>query len=165
MEPSFNPFGEQDDPTGSDWMSADNFSPVAPTAPSAPESSNSASLSLPPLLAPPPPQEEKDEDYIKVLEARLARVKKRKPVYPSDSDQPVHHTEIGEKEIYMTKFEAEIEPLLEESEVARETSLETDSHPRYASLANTRIQPPANESESEEYEEEAGYEEKEEADT
>lgn len=156
MEPSFNPFGEQDDPTGSDWMNVENASATAPAPAEVPKI---AAQSLPPLLAPPPPQEEQEEDFVKVLEARLERVKKRMPTFPSNSEQPIHHTEIGEKEIYMTKFEAEVEPLLEESEVAQETPLDPVSHPRYASLANTRIPPPANESESEGEDEDPAYEE------
>lgn len=161
MEPTFNPFGGQDDPTDSSWIQADL---PAESVQSEPQTTatppKAAAMALPPLLAPPPPQEEQEEDFVQVLEARLARLKKKRPVFPSDSNQPIHHAEIGETEIYKTKMEAETERLLEEGEVFVANEDETSdpvSHPRYASLAATRIDPAKEDSESEEEVAESTY--------
>lgn len=162
MEPSFNPFGDQDDSTGSDWINTGaSEESSSPAIKSTAHRSEKPTSSLPPLIAPPPPQEEKDEDFVKVLEARLERLKKRRPVFANNANEPAQHVEIGEKELYKTKFEAEIEPLLDESEITpspHDSSFDPVSHPRYASLATTHISSDSNsDEESEEEVEDPSY--------
>lgn len=140
MEPSFNPLGDSYDPTGSEWMEESNLTSNS-TQQASIETSHSSSL--PPLIAPPPPMEEKDEDFIRILEMRLEQVKKQnRTVHVPKDGEVVYHVELGEKEVYKTKIEAEVEPLIDESEVAPSDDSENFdpvSHPRYASLASVTI--------------------------
>ena len=148
MEPSFDPNNTNDDPWNTSWISADNS---ASTELEGPPTGSRPALALPPLLAPPPPEKDESSMYIEGLEKRLLMLKKKSTSTAPPSNGSVHHVEIGEKEVYKTRMEAETEPLMDDSELTGpkdENGLDPVFHPRYGSLAATKISTPEKDSES-----------------
>lgn len=136
MQPTFDPNDLNDDPLSSDWF-------ASPSSPSSGLSSAFTSAPapqlLPPLLKPPVMPSNEDEMFLKGLERRMEALTRKKPSVacpvPLNIDK-AHYPD--ENKLYQTKFEAETEPLLIETETASILdipSLDPAQHPRYASLA------------------------------
>lgn len=149
--------GFNTDPLNSEWISI-----AASTDLNEPKSQ---SFSLPPLLPPPRQSINENERILQELERRMEKLKKQRPnasMLPLDvQDQLV----LEDKQILKTKIEAEVEPLLETTELGSPPNEMCDpsSHPRYTALFAAKPKPKTTEEEesegsegSEEAEEDAG---------